>query len=145
VKTNEPGENPPPKAEPYDLAGRVIGSAMRVHRAMGAGFLESVYRNALCLELAEAALNFEVEQELTVRYREKVVGIFRADLIVEGALLVEIKSVQALLPTHEVQLINYLTATSLETGLLLNFGQSSLQFKRKSRSAGPKVPPDLHQ
>lgn len=110
---------------------------------MGPGFLETVYRNALCLELADVSLKFEIEQDLTVHFRDRIVGSYRADLIVDDELLVEIKAVQAIRPAHEVQLVNDLTATSLETGLLLNFGNASLQFKRRTRTLRPKNPPNL--
>jgi GxxExxY protein len=141
VSLNKPDENSPPG--PYDLAGRVIGLAMRVHRTLGPGFLEIVYRNALCLELADVTVDFELEHDLTVRYRDRIVGTYRADLIVGSGLLVEIKAVQLVLSAHEVQLVNYLTATSMKTGLLLNFGNVSLQFKRRTRTLRGQTPPDL--
>ncbi len=115
----------------YDLAGQVIGCAMTVHRTLGPGFLESVYENALALELQHSEITFERQQELSVSYRDQKVGHFKADLVVEGALIVELKSVRELNTQHEVQLVNYLTATGIETGLLLNFGAPSLQFKKK--------------
>lgn len=130
--------------EKYDLAGQVIGCAMRVHGTLGSGFLESVYQNALCLELSELGPSFDTEKKPTVFYREKPVGTFSADIIVGDALIIELKATQALLPIHEVQLVNYLTATGIDEGLLLNFGTSSLQFKKKFRSPKPtQDPPDL--
>ncbi len=117
----------------YDLAGQVIGFAMKVHRALGPGFLESVYQNALALELKEAGYKVELEKEITVKYREIVVGSFIADMFVNGCLIVENKAVQTLVTAHEVQLVNYLTATDIDEGLLLNFGSSKLQYKKKFR------------
>jgi GxxExxY protein len=121
----------------YDLAGRVIGAAMEVHRFLGPGFVESVYENALPVELAASQLKFESQKALKVIYKNQCVGDFVADIIVDKALIIELKSVQSLLPVHEVQLVNYLTATGIEEGVLLNFGSESLQFKKKFRQ--PKL------
>jgi GxxExxY protein len=121
----------------YDLAGRVIGAAMEVHRFLGPGFVESVYENALLVELAASQLKFESQKALKVIYKNQCVGDFVADIIVDKALIIELKSVQSLLPVHEVQLVNYLTATGIEEGVLLNFGSESLQFKKKFRQ--PKL------
>jgi GxxExxY protein len=117
----------------YDLAGRVIGIAMEVHRTLGPGFVESVYENALLVELAASQLAFESQKALKVIYKNQCVGDFIADIIVDKALIIELKSVQSLLPIHEVQLVNYLTVTGIEEGVLLNFGTESLQFKKKFR------------
>ena len=117
-----------------DLAGRVIGLAMKVHRVLGPGFLESVYESALCIELQRGGIAFERQKALCVLYEGAVVGDFVSDLVIEGKLLVELKAVVTLVPVHEVQLVNYLTATGVEDGLLLNFGAASLEFKRKYRT-----------
>lgn len=120
------------------LTERIIGCAMSVHRALGPGFLESVYRNALAHELSKAGLAAACEHAITVRYDGVTVGNFSADMLVEGTVLIENKAVQVLGPAHEVQLVNYLTATGIEIGLLLNFGSSRLEFKRKTRTYRPK-------
>ncbi len=117
----------------YDLAGRVIGMAMEVHRSLGPGFVESVYENALGIELGASNLGFEFQKEMRVNYKEQCVGDFVADIVVENLLIVELKSVQSILQIHEVQLVNYLTATGIEEGVLINFGADSLQFKKKFR------------
>lgn len=117
-----------------DLAGQVIGLAMKVHRTLGPGFLESVYENALVVELSRAGLRFERQKFLQVHDERVVVGEFVSDLVVEGSLIVEMKAVAALAPVHEVQVVNYLTATGIDDGLLLNFGGMSLEFKRKYRT-----------
>jgi GxxExxY protein len=122
----------------YDLAGRVIGIAMEVHRTLGPGFVESVYGNALLVELAASQLAFESQKALKVIYKGQCVGDFLVDIIVDMALVIELKAVQSLLPIHEVQLVNYLTATGIEEGVLLNFGSESLQFKKKFRKPKPK-------
>lgn len=116
------------------LTGQVIGCAMKVHRALGPGFVESVYQNALAHELRRTGLPLEVQKSVKVRYGGVVVGDFVVDLLVAGRVLVEDKAVRALGKDHEVQLVNYLTATGIEIGLLLNFGASSLEVKRKYRT-----------
>jgi GxxExxY protein len=120
------------------LTGGIIGCAMRVHRTLGPGFLESVYQNALVWELRQAQLTVECHRPLTVRYRGLDVGIFVPDVIVDGVVLIEIKAVRALVPAHEAQVVNYLTATGVDVGLLLNFGSARMQFRRKSRSYMPR-------
>jgi GxxExxY protein len=119
---------------------RIIGAAMRVHSTLGPGFLESVYHKALAHELQRRGMAVESEKAIIVRSDGMVVGEFSADLLVEGTLLLELKAIQTLLPAHEVQLVNYLTATGIDVGLLLNFGAQSLQFKRKSRHYRPSAP-----
>jgi GxxExxY protein len=117
----------------YDLAGKVIGAAMEVHRCLGPGFVESVYENALTIELASSKIVTERQKPIEVSYKEQCVGNFVADLVINQTLIVELKAVQTILPIHEVQLVNYLTATGLDEGVLLNFGSESLQFKKKFR------------
>jgi len=117
----------------HALTEKVIGLAMKVHRALGPGFLESVYRNALAFELRRAALDVQLDKHITVRYENVIVGDFVADLLVNGTLICELKSISALTKANEVQVVNYLTATNHDVGLLLNFGTTSLQFKRKHR------------
>ena len=119
--------------EDEDLTRIIIGCAMSVHGALGPGFLESVYQNALAHELSKAGLEVHRERRIQVRYDGAVVGDFFADMMIQNSVLVENKAVQALNKAHEVQLVNYLVATQIETGLLLNFGAQSLQFRRKSR------------
>ena len=115
----------------YDLAGIVIGLAMKVQSMLVPGYLESVYKNALVIELLEAGLKAEVEYRLPVYYRGAMVGDFIADIIVNRALILELKAVATLIKTHEVQLVNYLVATGIEEGLLLNFGAERLEYKKK--------------
>ena len=105
-----------------DLSATVIGAFYETYNALGFGFLESVYENAFAIQLEHCGLRVERQRPITVRYRGNIVGDFRADLVVEERLLVEIKAASALLPVHEAQLINYLKGTGLQLGLLLNFG-----------------------
>jgi len=106
---------------------------MKIHRVLGPGFLESVYLSALVHELRRAGFSAEVAQRITVRYENVIVGEFVADLIVNDAVLCELKAISTLSKADEVQLVNYLTATNRDFGLLINFGAPSLQFKRKYR------------
>ncbi len=116
-----------------ELTGKIIGCAMKVQRTLGSGFLESVYQNALLHELKKEGLKVECEVPLRVIYDGVVVGEFAADMLVNGKVIVENKAVQKLCSAHEVHLVNYLTATGVDVGLLLNFGSSELEFKRKYR------------
>ncbi len=122
----------------YDLAGRVIGLAMKVHSTLGPGFLESVYQKALAHELEKAGVKFEAEKPLKVLYDGILVGEFVADLLVERELIVELKAILALATTHEVQTVNYLAATGKDIGLLMNFGAERLEFKKKFRLPKPR-------
>jgi GxxExxY protein len=114
----------------FDVSRKVIGCAMNVHNALGCGFLESVYENALVIELQKNDISFQRQVELLVHYRDVVVGRYKADVIVGTELLLEIKATKALDSTSESQLLNYLNAADVSTGLLINFGSRSLQFKR---------------
>jgi len=117
----------------YDLCGQVIGAAMKVHSILGQGFLESVYQNALVLELQKSGFKVDARRSITVHYDGQVVGVFTADLLVNHSLILELKANQLLAKPHEVQLVNYLVATGIDEGLLLNFGTQRLEYKRKFR------------
>ena len=128
--------------EENKLTEKIIGCAMKVHSALGSGFLESVYQNALAHELRKEKLEVECEKSIKVQYDGIVVGEFSADMLVEGRLMVELKANQALVTANEVQLVNYLTATGTNAGLLLNFGAERLGFKRKFKTYRPKQRPE---
>jgi GxxExxY protein len=119
--------------EEYDLCGQVIGAAMKVHSVLGPGFLESVYQNALIWELRKVGLKAEAERPISVCYDGQIVGAFTADLLANDSLIVELKAIQSLAKAHEVQLVNYLVATGIDEGLLLNFGAERLEYKKKFR------------
>jgi GxxExxY protein len=125
--------------EHEELTEQIIGCAMKVHRTLGPGYLESVYQNALAHELRKARLQVECEQRLKVSYDGIIVGDFVADMLINGCVIIENKAIHSLLVAHEVQLVNYLTTTGIEVGLLLNFGAQSLEFKRKYRTYRPKT------
>ena len=111
----------------------VIGAAMRVHQYFGEGYLEEVYKNALIVELKESGYAVASEVAIAIDYHGVRVGDYRADIIVEGCLIIELKAVSALNKRHEAQLVNYLVSTGIDNGLLLNFGATSLQYKHKYR------------
>ena len=121
------------------LTQKVIGEAMHVHRVLGAGFSESVYHHSLLNRLAKSGLKAESQKSLPVYFEGDLVGSFVADIIVSARLLLELKAVSALAAVHEVQLVNYLTATKIEVGLLLNFGTRSLEVKRRTLGYVPPV------
>ena len=119
--------------EHEELTHKIIGCAYTVFNKLGFGFLESVYQKAIAIELGKSDLNVEVEKSLKVYYDDKIVGDFYVDLYINEAVLVELKSVQSLNKEHEVQLVNYLNGLKKEIGLLINFGLSGVEVKRKYR------------
>ncbi|HEX9114735.1 MAG TPA: GxxExxY protein [Anaerolineae bacterium] len=121
-------------ALPYEsLTGQILAACFEVSRELGAGFLESVYQNALVVALTQNGLNVCAQAPLRVLFRGAVVGDFYADLLVEDRVVVELKAVSALAPEHQAQLINYLKATGIEVGLLVNFGRPRLEYRRMHR------------
>ena len=115
------------------LITEIIECAKRIRRQLGPGFLEMVYKNAMVVELRKLKLNFETEKLIQVLYDGIIVGEYRTDIIVEGKLILELKATQDLSIANEVQLVNYLTSTQIDDGLLINFGSDKLLFKRKYR------------
>ena len=113
-----------------ELTGKIIGCAMEVHRILGNGFQEVIYQRALAIEMANQNLKFSREHEMEIYYKGKNIGVRRVDFFVEGKIMVEIKAIVQLEDVHLAQAINYLEAYGLEIGLLINFGNTSLQFKR---------------
>ena len=113
-----------------ELSQRVIGCAYEVSNTLGAGFFENVYEKALCVELNNNGLQFQRQKPVLVKYKGSHVGEYIADIIVQNELLLELKAVTDLCREHEAQLLNYLKATGLSTGLLLNFGKPRLGIKR---------------
>ena len=113
---------------------KIIGCAYKVYNRMGFGFLESVYEKSLLIELKKAGLQAVAQKTITVKYEGEVVGDFVADILVENSIILELKSVRRLVRAHEVQLVNYLVATGVDIGLLLNFTENKVEVKRKVRS-----------
>ena len=113
-----------------EITEKILKGFYEVYNELGRGFLESVYENALTLLLREYGLSVKTQEELNVRFHGQLFGVFRADMIVEGKVLLELKAVRSLDAVHEAQLLNYLKATGIEIGLLLNFGNTP-EFKRR--------------
>ena len=117
-----------------DITELIIGCAFKVYNVLGYGYLESVYENALLIELEKAGLFAEKQKLIEVFYDGHKVGYFRADIVVNEKIIVELKSAHDIITEFEVQLVNYLTATGIPVGLLLNFGRKGVQVKRKVKS-----------
>jgi len=117
----------------HEITEVIIGCAYRVYNKMGFGFLESVYENCLLIEMYTSGLKAESQRPITVYYDDKVVGEFVADILVENTVILELKSVRQIVKAHEVQLVNYLTATGKPVGLIINFGERKAEIKRKIR------------
>jgi len=114
-----------------ELTEKIIGCAYRVYNKMGFGFLESVYEKCMLIELHKANLLAESQKLITVYYDSQIVGEFVADIIVNDTVILELKSVRRIIEAHEVQLVNYLVATGKPVGLLINFGETRVDVKRK--------------
>ena len=119
--------------EQEEITHKIIGAAYQVYNQLGFGFLESVYKKAMIIELTRTDLKVEAEKALKVYYDNQIVGDFYVDLFVQEQIIVELKSVQNLSKEHEVQLVNYLNGLKKEIGLLINFSPSGVQVKRKYR------------
>ncbi len=116
-----------------EITDKILAAAIRVHRELGPGYLESIYEEALCIELVPMGLAFERQKSVEVRYRDQVVGLHRLDLLVESKGVVELKAIKEFEPIHLSVVRLYLKATGLETGLLLNFHSVPLAIKRIGR------------
>lgn len=113
-----------------EITEKIIGAFYEVHKKLSYGFLEKVYQNALALELRKRGLKVEKQRQIKVYYDNEMVGDYYADIIVNDCVILELKAAEGLIEEHEHQLMNYLKATEIEVGLLLNFGVKP-QFKRK--------------
>ena len=111
-------------------SSKVIGCAFEVANVLGCGFLEKVYQNALLLEIRRCGLQAEKEKLIQVRYKDQIVGEYFADILVDKTIVIEVKAVKELNEIHQAQLLNYLRATKLPLGLLINFGTPRIQIKR---------------
>jgi len=122
-----------------ELTGSIIRVFYKVYNTLGYGFIESIYHNAMIIELVNEGLSVETEKPIAVYYEGKVVGAFAADLVVNGKVILELKAKEKIIEAHEAQLLNYLRSTEIELGLLLNFGRRP-EFKRKYFSNALKKP-----
>ena len=116
-----------------EITEKIIGCAFEVINELGTGFLESVYEKALTIALQEKGFRVQCQHPIHVYFRQRIVGEFYADLLVGGKIIVELKVAKAIAPEYQAQIINYLKATGIEVGLLVNFGNPKLEFKRFTR------------
>jgi len=114
-----------------ELTEKVIGCAYKVYNRMGYGFLESVYEKCMLIELKKTGLSAVSQKSIIVFYDSEVVGEFKADIIVEDTIILELKSVRRVIRAHEVQMVNYLVATKKPVGLIINFAELKVEIKRK--------------
>ena len=121
-----------------EITHKIIGCAYKVFNQLGFGFLESVYKKAMVIELKKQTFQIEEEKPLKIYYDNQIVGDFYIDLFVEQEIVVELKSVKNLTKEHEVQLVNYLNGMKKDIGLLINFGPSGVDVKRKYRQPEEK-------
>ena len=119
-----------PKYKHSDITEKIIGCAMMVHKTLGNGFQEVIYQRCLGIEFDHIGLAAEREAEIPIYYRGKEVGTRRVDFLVEDVVMVELKAISELNDSHKAQMINYLEAFKLEVGLLINFGEDDLKWKR---------------
>ena len=113
------------------LSYDVVGAAMEVHKELGGGFLEAVYHEALCKELKQKNIPFESEKELRIIYKNELLEkTYKADIVVDNKIILELKAISAITNVEEAQILNYLKCTGLRLGLLLNFRGPSLEWKR---------------
>ena len=117
-----------------ELTHKIIGCAYKVFNQLGFGFLESVYKKAMIIELMKDSVKVEAEKQLTVYYDNQIVGDFYVDPFIENEIIVELKSVKNLSKEHEVQLVNYLNGLRKDIGLLINFEPSGVEVRRKYRA-----------
>ena len=116
-----------------EVTGRILEACFEVSNELGTGFLESVYQNALLIALRQKGLQAQSQFPLAVSFRGQVVGQFYADILVEDKVILELKAVTALSPAHQAQVINYLKATGIDVGLLVNFGRPKIEYRRLRR------------
>lgn len=117
-----------------DITKKIIGACFKIHSELGNGFPEKIYHRCLIIELEDIKLQFSSEIELPLYYKNYLIGTRRADIVVEKKVLVELKAVSELTTAHHAQILNYLKIYRLQVGLLINFGEESLNFKRFIRS-----------
>jgi GxxExxY protein len=113
-----------------ELSFTIVGAAIEVHKTLGPGFLEVIYRNALVYELMTRGIKVEREKHLPVNYKGQLIGDYFADLVVDDKIILELKAISTIIKAHEAQAMNYLAATGLRLAIILNFGAPSLQHKR---------------
>ena len=119
--------------ETKELINKIADCAKRVRGVLTPGFEEKVYKNAMFIEMRDCGISVETEVPFKVYYKDQIVGDYRADMIADRKVIIELKAVNALLPIHEVQLVNYLTATGIDDGMLINFGADRIEIRHRNR------------
>ena len=115
-----------------ELSDRIIGCAINVHKALGSSYMEKLYEIALLIELSEAGLSASNQVPIQVKYRNHVIGEYKLDIVVEHKVILELKACSKIIPVHEAQLLQYLAATEMKVGYVINFGSNyKLEFSRK--------------
>ena len=114
-----------------ELSDKIIGIAISIHKSFGNGYLEKVYENAIMLDFYQNRIPAEQQVALPVKYKNKIIGDYFADIVVDASIILELKTVTKILPIHEAQLIHYLKSSEMKVGYIINFGsESKLEFKR---------------
>ena len=116
-----------------ELCNVIVECAKEVRSRLTPGYEEKIYKNAMFIELRERGITVETEVPFTVNYKNHLIGEYRADMIVDRRVIIELKAVNALAPIHSIQLVNYLTATGINDGMLINFGSEKLEIRHKDR------------
>ena len=116
-----------------ELCNVIVECAKEVRSRLTPGYEEKIYKNAMFIELRERGITVETEVPFTVRYKDHLIGEYRTDMIVDRRVIIELKAVNALAPIHSIQLVNYLTATGINDGMLINFGSEKLEIRHKDR------------
>jgi len=141
---NMNGHSDEPLTENDPLTEKIIGCAIKIHKSLGPGFLECIYHQALAHELNKANIEYISEARLEVVYDGIVLGDYVADFVINKRVVVELKAVEVLTKSHEIQLVNYLAAIRFDVGLLINFGGQKIQVKRKFREFNRTNPDSSH-
>lgn len=113
-----------------ELVYKIVGCAMEVHNILGFGFLEKVYENALMIELQNSQIPSVQQEPVKVHYKGNIIGDYTADIVIDGKIILELKSAKAICDEHVAQTLNYLKATGFKLGLIINFGEDKLEYKR---------------
>ena len=127
------------------LTEKIIGVFYEVYNELGFGFLESVYREAMLIALKQAGVRVEAEVPVPVSFRGSLVGVFRADLVVDGRVIVELKTAESISKAHEAQVLHYLRASSMEVGLVMNFGPDAKFRRVEMRNVRKRMSAEMHQ
>ncbi len=128
-----------------ELSYNIVGCAMEVHNQLGFGFMEKVYENALIIELRNKDINVKQQYPIKVTYKGEIVGDYMADILIEDKIIVELKTSESISDAYRAQIINYIKATGIELGILINFGTKKLEYERFVNIKGNKTTNDANK